>query len=154
MIPRSMSTRNGCVRGHSLPLHLHARLTNNEAPQTVRGPGFAGFVPWTKEFDQRSPQTTPLSRFRLGSPCPSPATHPTAHAVFQARCEITTHPISNIGRIVTVPDGSCVLLTGATGWKERDPILRYWLPHEDQDRTEPHVIKPSLSSIEIGRAHV
>ena len=101
-----------------------------------------GFIPWSAENDKRSPHTTPLSKFRDNSPCVD-TLYSAARAVSQACCEITSVVISNPLNALMACDKSCLVVSGIEGWKERDPVLQYWLLDE-KSRQHPYEITPTL----------
>ena len=94
---------------------------------------------------QPHPNSTRLSRFRTDIQFPSPSTHPRAVNVLQARCEVYDEVISSPFRLALSEDSACLALTARGGYKERDPVLTYWLPTEGADKQEQnHVEVPPV----------
>ena len=92
-------------------------------------------MPWTKA-QRPHPNSTRLSRFRADVQFPSPSTHPHAVNVLQARCEVYDEAICSPFRLALSEDGACLALTAKAGYKERDPVLTYWLPEEGTENQE------------------
>lgn len=88
------------------------------------GPG-----PWDKN-SQPHAQTTPLSRFRTGIFSSVSGNMPVAAAVYQARCEISDEFICLPINMDISSNGSCMAITSAGGWKDRDPVVQYFLLNE------------------------
>ncbi|KAJ7609224.1 hypothetical protein DFH06DRAFT_1247643 [Mycena polygramma] len=72
-----------------------------------------------------------LSRFDVGG---HDHTTPLLSAIYDARCEITSDSINQ--PIGLTNDGSCVLLPSMGGWKNRSPILAYYLLDDTSSGTQ------------------
>lgn len=68
-----------------------------------------------------------MSRFRRNVVIPPADTHPIANIVFEARCEVTHDNTCSPIRLAQSSDGACLAMTGAGGYKNRDPYVQYWL---------------------------
>lgn len=101
-------------------------------------------IAWMKE-DQPHPLSTRMSRFRKDITFP-PSTQPAANMVFQARCGVTEDWLCSPQRMAMSSSDSCVAVIGATGYKQRDPILHYWLTEDEgkQDKVEQNTVSPAL----------
>ncbi|KAL1670643.1 hypothetical protein GGF50DRAFT_41791 [Schizophyllum commune] len=78
--------------------------------------------------------TSPLARYRHGAAPDIPDSAPAAQAVYYGCCSITNDegiPIPQ--EITTVPGSDILLLSARSGWKQRDPFLRYYRMDEISD---------------------
>ncbi|KAI0671413.1 quinon protein alcohol dehydrogenase-like superfamily [Trametes maxima] len=110
-------------------------------------PDFARTTPWTKS-PRPHPLSTRLSRFREGVPSPASDTTPAAQLIYQARAQLSIDHVSNPYAMSLSSGGSILAMAGAGGWKERDPVLRYYLLDEQDDEDLESVdMEPGLSNV-------
>ncbi|KAG8756521.1 hypothetical protein FRC11_005256, partial [Ceratobasidium sp. 423] len=108
-------------------------------------------VPWSQE-QQRHPQSSRLSRFRLALP-PTSATRADhlAMSIFDARCEISSESVVEPADLAIANDGSVLAMIGMFGYKHRDPGLEYFfLERPDNERSkfpEEHFTDLGLASV-------
>lgn len=104
------------------------------------GPG-----PW-KPQTQPHVQTTRLSRFRPGMPPAIGQDKPLAATVFQARCEVSDENICQPANMAI--SASCIAITAAGGWKNRDPLIHYFMLDGERKIFDcAHSFDPRLSSV-------
>lgn len=71
--------------------------------------------------------TSPLARFRMGAVPVLPPSAYTAQAILYGCCSISCEEgIPVPSELVTVPECDVLLMSGASGWKQRDPYLTYY----------------------------
>ncbi|TFY64138.1 hypothetical protein EVJ58_g2815, partial [Rhodofomes roseus] len=91
-----------------------------------------------------------LQRVRLLE-FPSSSTHPLATAVLQARCEVYDDFILEPCRMALSDSGGCLAVISNAGYKQRDPLLQYWLPNADanikQEALIPPLIEPGINIV-------
>ncbi|OBZ72477.1 hypothetical protein A0H81_07646 [Grifola frondosa] len=124
-------------------IHLTPDLPTGSMPRKP-GPGR-----WTKHL-QPHPNSTRLSRFREGIAVSVTAETPLAQIIHQARCEITDRSIYSPMKMVLASDGSCLAIAACGGWKNRDPVVQFYVPGGDGTGdllTKSSVIKPGLSDV-------
>ncbi|TCD63392.1 hypothetical protein EIP91_005600 [Steccherinum ochraceum] len=97
--------------------HLHKFMTHDKLPKPHENSSpISRFRPGGSEIAKRITDATPL-----------------AQAVYQARFSAydisTPTPLS----MVLPPNSSCLAIIGAGGWKNRDPMLTYYLLDEEGD---------------------
>ncbi|KIJ14224.1 hypothetical protein PAXINDRAFT_116270 [Paxillus involutus ATCC 200175] len=71
--------------------------------------------------------STPLARFRNVSNLTATNSTPTAKLLYQARCEVTCRRTSSPVTLRLNQGGSCLAHLSMGGYKNRDPILTYYL---------------------------
>ncbi|OSC98276.1 WD40 repeat-like protein [Trametes coccinea BRFM310] len=110
-------------------------------------PPFARTAPWI-----RSPHpylwSTRLARFREGLTAYASDATPLAQWVHEARAQLTTDTIRSPYDMSLSSGGSILAISAATGYKERDPSLRYYLLDEQSDDfLEARRFDPGLSNV-------
>ncbi|KAJ2981402.1 hypothetical protein NUW54_g10879 [Trametes sanguinea] len=110
-------------------------------------PDFARTAPWI-----RSPHpylwSTRLARFREGLTSYASEATPLAQWVHEARAQLTTDSMRSPYDMSLSSGGSILAISAATGYKERDPSLRYYLLDEQSDDSlEARSFDPGLSNV-------
>ncbi|OCH84733.1 WD40 repeat-like protein [Obba rivulosa] len=107
----------------------------------IFGPG-----PWDENTLPHE-NTTRLARFHPGGPVSASEATSTANAIYQARCEISDENICVPVSVSVSSGGSCVAIAAAGGWKNRDPVVHYYLPEEDGEFEESMSLEPGLGAV-------
>lgn len=102
-------------------------------------------APWSTT-KRPHPKSTRLSRFRDFTAWTPDSSTPIAMAVYEARCEITSLDINAPVQMTLSSGGSCLAVTGTGGWKQRSPMLSYFLLNKN-DEPESHFLQPGLADI-------
>ncbi|KAH9838316.1 uncharacterized protein C8Q71DRAFT_750418 [Rhodofomes roseus] len=142
-----MGHANGDAMANAMANFFGGLVGRPESPtsQAVRT-----ILPWKKE-QQPHPASTRLSRFRSRLEFPSSSTHPLATAVLQARCEVYDDFILEPCRMALSDSGGCLAVISNAGYKQRDPLLQYWLPNADanfkQEALIPPLIEPGINIV-------
>lgn len=122
------------------------RLMGNEGPSgAFKMPGEPS--PWRRA---RLPHTSSslLSRFRRPFQMSASDATPRAQMIYEARCEITTESIGIPSKMVISPNGACLAVAGAGGWKNRDPSVYFYMLDDDDDPLSSKTfVEPGLSDI-------
>jgi len=117
-------------------------MVNDELPAEFRFPS-----PWTTTMKPH-PNTTPLSRFRDGIPAWSALdASPFAVAVYEARCEVSSASVNAPIQMTMSSGNACLAVPSMGGYKNRTPILHYFLNEEDNDDFGLHYTEVGLSEI-------
>ncbi|KAF8598017.1 hypothetical protein BDV93DRAFT_354678 [Ceratobasidium sp. AG-I] len=103
--------------------------------------------PWTESM-KRHPKTSLLARFRPGIPAltPTPA-NPLAMSVYDARCEITSSEICSPIKLQISQGGSCLALNAMGGYKNRSPVLSYFILGDEELMLKGHFLEVGLADI-------
>ncbi|KAI1796986.1 hypothetical protein LXA43DRAFT_1147450 [Ganoderma leucocontextum] len=122
--------------------------TNYHQPGTARPklPDFANLTnPWTKTNPPHS-RTTRLSRFRDGITLPTSDATPRARLVYQARTTIRAQYMSPPAAMAISADGSLLFMASSSGYRSRDPSLKYYNLDDDPELDNGRRIDPGLSN--------
>ncbi|CDO74488.1 hypothetical protein BN946_scf184979.g43 [Trametes cinnabarina] len=110
-------------------------------------PPFARTASWLRS-PHPYPWSTRLARFREGLTSYASDATPLAQWVHEARAELTTASTRSPYSMSMSSGGSILAISAATGYKERDPSLRYYLIDEQSnDSVEAHSFDPGLSNV-------
>ncbi|RDB26014.1 hypothetical protein Hypma_006201 [Hypsizygus marmoreus] len=94
------------------------------------------------------PPTTRLSRFKGDVSVSATSDSPIANMIYEARCEITSQSCSVPLHLNMSSDGAILALPGMGGYKDRCPVLRYYLLDEEtDDGLNPRRINVGLTDI-------
>ncbi|KAJ6596299.1 hypothetical protein DFH09DRAFT_1407418 [Mycena vulgaris] len=83
--------------------------------------------PWNTTL-RPHPLSSPLSRFEGDAPRVHEPATPLLGAMYDARCEISSSRVDHPTGLTN--NGSCLMVTSMGGWKNRSPILTYYLLHD------------------------
>lgn len=99
----------------------------------------ATMASWNKNLQPEG--ATTVSRFHQHVDIPSAATHPAAHTVFSARCEVTHKDVCMpTSPLVMSSSGSCLALAHIGDYKADRPLTSYWLPDPNGDIGEMELV--------------
>lgn len=104
---------------------------------------------WSAQ-SQPHAKSTRLSRFRPDVRTSVGPDMPLATVIYQARCEIADEPSCLPINMAISSGGSCTAITSAGGWKNRDPVVQFFLLDEaDNDGLMPEgrTFDPRLSDV-------
>ncbi|KAI4528798.1 hypothetical protein K525DRAFT_183160 [Schizophyllum commune Loenen D] len=95
-----------------------------------RGGSLPGSLPRHVSFDSTPKphaNTSPLARFRDDSVPEIPSSAPNAQAVYYGACSVSSDDVPPLpDQIITHPNADVLVMTGCSGWKQRDPFLAYF----------------------------
>ncbi|KII84429.1 hypothetical protein PLICRDRAFT_46338 [Plicaturopsis crispa FD-325 SS-3] len=99
------------------------------------------------------PNSTPMARFRKDPPTLSAtADTPLANIIYQARAQVLSDSIASpIQMAISSGKGSCLALLGMGGWKNRSPLLSYYLLDNDDPTSQEF---PESLSADVGLTDV
>ncbi|KAI5898085.1 uncharacterized protein SCHCODRAFT_02565817 [Schizophyllum commune H4-8] len=121
------NSSTSCPRDEFLEImkaDIMRRLPPGAAPPVLNVPRPAEFHTTPKPHSN----TSPLARFRSDDAIPAiPSSASVAQAVYYGCCSISSEErMPPPGRIITAPNSDVLLMTGSTGYKERDPFVDYY----------------------------
>jgi WD40 repeat protein len=94
------------------------------------------------------PLTSRLARFKGDIAVSASSDDLLANNIYEARCEINSTSIALPIGLHLSSSGTVLLLHGMGGWKNRDPVLRYFFPDDPSDMfPDEHPVKSGLSDI-------
>lgn len=95
-----------------------------------RGGSLPGSLPRHVSFDSTPKphaNTSPLARFRDDFVPEIPSSAPNAQAVYYGACSVSSDDVPPLpDQIITHPNANVLVMTGCSGWKQRDPFLAYF----------------------------
>ncbi|KDQ56993.1 hypothetical protein JAAARDRAFT_194182 [Jaapia argillacea MUCL 33604] len=104
--------------------------------------------PWNDSMKPH-PNTTPLARFREDfPPLTASSSTPLANIIYQARCQVSCDDICTPIRFAMASSGSCLVLNAAGGWKNRAPMVSYFLLDDEKTGF------PTQRNIKVGLADI
>ncbi|RDB26136.1 hypothetical protein Hypma_006198 [Hypsizygus marmoreus] len=102
--------------------------------------------PWAQSVKPH-PSTTRLSRFKGDVSVSATSDTPTANAVYEARCEVTSMNINLPIHLTISSNNSCLAVPCMGGWKNRSPVLHYYLLDDSTDFPEEYTVEVGLAEI-------